>query len=780
MTLIRPGMVLAPSGDCKKLKGPHRVLKTFSDIDQAILIPIPSGPRKKEGRKKASYYAKGFIVVRCRDLEIWLDTREVVETTITLPACWYLSDDEIRAAYPPRGKAKESSMILRRDYKLRLIEPLLDVAEGADFNTFLGLEQAAALLAKERGASKIQILDALHRYFAFGSVINGLLPNYSRSGAPGVDRIAKDKKAGRKNAAARTGNDALAGKILTDEDRRNLADGWAMFVRPGSSVPDAFLAVSSTFYSKGQVLKHGVWSSELLEAHLRPTIWEFKYHGPKSDDKLSAARRLMGEGTWARDYQPLCGSSRDGIVAIGQVGSIDASPIDVNLNAIFSRLCPIGVGRGMFIRDGWLGLYHGLHVAIGGVGTADANLTILSAATDKTQLLRRYGLEDLDPEGIPPIFFSKYLSDNGELRSLEGINATVKELGSRIEFVERFRADRNSVAESGHHSRHRGFDHHLEGTTKGRQAKRGEPLAITRALLTRHEYMRLLLLWIYWANTQQQVPHLRTAEMRRQDVAPTRIAIYQWAKQKGYIAGKIVDSTFLESKLLPTFTASVQRNGIVLHRPNTGNAVELLPHARFYDDYLATSGIIRSAMNGGQKYLSVRAHPEDLSKVLFMDQHGIHVLRNTSDDAILLFEGSIPDLCAMKDADRREKVEGLTKHDQDLLDQKSFQEDVQESARANKLQEIEKNKERKAPQTKRANVRANQAAERQHNLDAEAKRASPPQPATRPVSDTVPNSEPSNNQGTPLSKEPCKVVPISMADHYRKRLRKFHNERDQK
>ena len=779
MISIRPGMVLAPVGDYGRLTGLHRVLKTFPGSDCAILIPIPAGPRKKENKKKASYFAKGFVVTSYSDIEIWLDKKEVVETSITIPAWWHLSDDDIRKIYPPRGDAKDSTIILRRDKKFSLIEPLLTLAEGADFQAFLGLTQAAAERARERNVSKVQVLDALHRYFAFGSVKCGLLPNYPHSGAPGIDRIAKGKKVGKKNAAASTGNHALTGKILTDEDRKNLRDGWTTFVRPGTSVPDAFLATSSMFYSKGQVLKHGVWTSDLLEAHLRPTIWEFKYHGPKDDDKLGAARRLMGEGTWALDYQPLCGSSRDGIVAIGQVGSLDASPIDVNLTAIFSRFCPIGVGRGMFIRDSWLGMYHGIHVAIGGLGTADADLTILSAATDKTQLLRRYGLEHLDPDGIPPIFFSKYLTDNGELRSLEGIHATVEELGSRIEFVERHRADRNSVAESGHHSRHRGFDHHFQGTTKGRQAKRGEVLPITRALLTRYEYMHLLLLWIYWANTQQEVPHLRTVEMRRERVAPTRIAIYQWAMKRGYIAGKPVDSTFLESKLLPTFTASIQRKGIILHRPHTGNAVELLPHARFYDDYLATSGIIRSAMNGGQKYLSVKAHPEDLSKALFVDQLGIHILRNPSDDAVLLFEGSIPDLCAMKDSDQRDNMESATKRDQDLSDQRAFREETQASALEEKAHELEKKKGRVPQKTKRANVRANQAAEKRRHFEDVAKQAAMlPGPDNLHSSSSAEQAKPPDNTAASIPKEPCKVVPISMADHYRNRLRKFHHGRE--
>jgi putative transposase len=639
MGAIAPGMVLAPAGNTMRLSTLHRVIKVFPDIDKAVLIEIPSGPRYSEGNKQPNYYSRGLIIKPCSDLLFWKeDTKEVVEAKISLPALWYCTDEEIRRMYPPRGTAKETSMIARRTKKLDLIAPLIEAFDTADFDRLLALEKQAAVRARALKISKVQVLDALHRYLAFGCFPNALLTNSWRQGAPGVERIPKERKAGRKNAAAKAGNDALAGKILTEEDRKNLKDGWAMYVRPGTPVAEAFIAMSGTFYSEGYSQKNGLWTPNLLDAHQRPTLDEFRYHGPKGDDMLGAARRLMGEGVWARDYRPLLGSASDGVAVIGQVGSVDASPIDVNLNAIFGRLRPIGVGRGLFVRDVRLGMYFGSHVAIGGIGTEEVNLALLDAATDKAALLRRYGLTELDPDGIPSLFFTRYLSDNGELRSLEGINAAVEQLGSRIEFIQSHRADRNSVSESGHHSRHRGIDHHLDGTTRGRQAKRGEQLPITRALLTRFEYVRLLLLWIYWVNTRQQVPHLLNTELRRAGVEPTRIAIYRWAQKNGRVGGKPMDPTFLQAKLMPTFTASIQRNGIVLHRPTTGNAVELLPHARFYDDYLATSGLIRAAVNGNSKYLQVKANPEDLSKVLLVDNKGIHVLRNTSDDVLILSE----------------------------------------------------------------------------------------------------------------------------------------------
>lgn len=776
---ISAGMIFAQP--CEDISNTRliRVVKVLPKDDRIIFIEIPSGPRRNKGRKYFNYYARGFESTQLSTFLQQVERRELVEANVQLPKWWFASDDEIRIAYPPKNGASESPMLVTRDFKLELIRPLLELVECSDFKALRAIGVATVRRANEAQVSLVQVKGAMHRYFAFGAFPNALLPNNPLKGAPGVSRVGKKAKLGRKNAVAQTGNTALEGKILTTEDRQNLVDGWDMFVRPGTSIPEAFLAMSGAFYNKGYSLKHGLWVPDLFDAHLRPTQREFAYHGPKGSDKLTAARRQMGEGEWARDFRPLSGSARDGVVGFGQVGSLDASPIDVNLNAIFSRSCPIGVGRGMFVRDVWLGMYCGLHVAIGGLGTDDANLAILDAATDKTAIFNRYNLSDLDPAGIPSVFFSKFLCDNGELRSQKGIESNVQGLGATIEFVESHRGDRNSISETGHHSRHRRLDHHIEGTTRGRQAKRGEPLPIKNALLTRFEYIRLALLWVYWANTQQEVPHLLTVEMRRAGVAPYRIAIYNWAKQEGLVRSRPIDPILLQAKLLPHFNASIQRNGIVLHRPDTGNAVELLPNANFFGDYLVTSGLIRSAMNGGKKYITVRAHPDDLSKVFLVDHEGVHVLKNTSPDAVWIHEGSIPDLCAWSDTERRDAVATASQRDQGLSDQRAFRDATQDKARNERKRERLEAKTKGVQKANRNQVRANQAAEARQSLEDSARRGAGHQPEVRtkpPIQPAAPPPALPSPSGMTAS-DSSNVLALNRTEMYQKRLAKFHRER---
>lgn len=789
-TTIEPGDVIIGTTDESPLHGPHRVLEVIRRLDRVTLIPIPVGPRKTAGKKQANYYARGFLSRRLSRLQFWLETNAIRKTVINLPNHWHLSDADLRKLSPPTNNPKipvedrhRSPLEIKRNFKWTLIEPLIPVTSEAAKTHPPDLTCIDTLVgerARQVGVSAGQVFDALHRYYAFGCIKNALLSNtVGRSGAPGQPRRAKNGvKLGRKNAAAKAGDTELAGLILDETHIQNLKDGYMMFVRPGTTVPQAFLSMSSTFYSNGHTIKHGHLTPNLLDAHLRPTESEFRWHGPCAEDGEDAARRLMGEGNWARNFRPLVGTVRDGIPTIGQVGSLDASPVDVNFVACGDPLQPIGVGRGLFVRDAWLGLYCGWTVGLGGLGTNDAKLAILRAATDKSPMLARYNL-DLPAEDFPSLFFSKYLSDNGELRSCDGIESIVDELTSRIEFIASGRADRNSPSESGHHSRHRGFDHHITGTTKGRQAKRGEPLAITKALLSRFSYVRLLLLWIHWANTKQKLPlHMVPTEMRREFSAQgktpdrTRIEIYRWAKANGYVSGKPVDSTYLRAHLLPKFTASVQRGGLILHRPNTGNAVELLHGARFNHEYLAYSGIIRDAMTRGKKHIEVCADPDDLSQIILVDKNGTHVIPNIKDDAILIHEGGIPDLCAINDLEKLYDVETASVRDQDAIDQQSFRKEAEADAKEKKKVARESLGKSKPPSVKSAGVRAAQALEKRAQLDEEVRRAADRGDASPPTHQElvmVPKS--------PALPAPPQPAPTRMIDLMKSRLSRFHSER---
>lgn len=751
---------------------------------QVVFIEIPQTAFCRGRESKRNYFVRGFRSANLRDLK-GLAAAETVNAALPPqpPARWTWSDAQIMEACKPKRRvfveqtgAWTSPDLLKRDTKWRLLEPLVSEAASGDLAIWLSLDAKVVARAREFGVGAVQARDALHRFYAFGSIKNTLLPNTPDSGRKGESRYSKKGvRLGRPNAAASAGKVEEQGKICDAQDRQNLQDGYAMYVRPGCSVGEAFIATSAAFYSEGMVKKHGMWVPQLLPARSRPTEREFRYHGPKGGDRHEAVRRLMGEGDWAKNHRGLIGSARDGIPSIGQVSSLDASPIDVNLTATFDRLCPIGVGRGLFVREAFLGLYLGWHIAIGGLGTDAAKLAILRASTGKAPLLKRLGLEDLPADDFPFLFSTRFMSDNGELRSSDGIGSCVEQLGACIEFVRRGRADLNSISESAHHARHRRLDHAMEGTTRGRAAKRGEALPITKALLTQFEYERLLALWVHWANTRQRVPHLVPTEMRRMMQGklfePTRISIYRWAKEVGYVVSKPIDPQMLQAHLLPSFTATVRRNGLILHRPGTGDSVKLLHNAHFNNRYLAETGLYRSFGPYEPPHVTVKADPNDLSRVLLIDELGIHEIPNVTSDIILVREGCIADLYAQHDVLNRDRIKDQSAVDQDLSDQRAYRQSTEDLARKQKAEALSERGRPSRQGRERSSVRANQAKEKDQQLDAALPRAAKAKAISRnPIKPVVAD-------GPAPDAESSTVIDINAL--LKSKLSKFHHGRQQ-
>ncbi|HRE16192.1 MAG TPA: hypothetical protein PLW86_03870 [Rhodocyclaceae bacterium] len=293
--------------------------------------------------------------------------------------------------------------------------------------------------------------------------------------------------------------------------------------------------------------------------------------------------------------------------------------------------------------------------------------------------------------------------------------------------------------------------------------------------MTQFEYERLLALWVHWANTKQRVPHLVPTEMRRmmhgKSFEPTRIAVYRWAKEVGYVVSKPIDPLMLQAHLLPSFTATVQRNGLVLHRPGTGDAVKLLHNARFNDRYLAETGLYRSFGRYEPPHIAVKADPNDLSRVLLIDERGIHEIPNATSDVILVREAGIADLCAQHDQLNRERIDDQSAVDQDLSDQRAYRQETQEPARKQKAEAMAERGRPAQHGTKRSSVRANQARDKDQQLDDALERAAK-------AKDIEPDVNKSATTDAPAPEaKPTTVIDINSL--LKSKLSKFHHGRQQ-
>ena len=654
-------------------------------------------------------------------VESALASGAIVITRPAPPPLAHLSDDAIRERYPRRTsetKRRERSdcaLLQTRDREWAWIKPLLEYVEAAPADAFETVVLTGMIQERsaEIGRQPRDLYNALHRVLALACGKNSLLPATPKCGGAGKQREPqKSDRLGRKNGAFLDGLIPSPGIHLSEIDKQRLALGWSAFLKEGRSVQEAWLLTCGAWWADGAQIGDGQELPRLLPAHLRPTLAHFRYWGPRDECGKSAFELLLRQSEWEKRYRPKLGTVFDGLVGVGQMGILDATSTDQAIVSLTSRLKALGACHRIMVHEGMSDVICGVYCGLEAPSGRTAQMAVLNAAMNKVGYFGRFGVA-ITNEQVPAVQFRKLLADNGELRNKGSIHAMTS-VNSAIEFVERRRSERKGPVEGGHHSIHRLVDNKGDGWTHGRQRERGENHSAIAACWTWFEYMRELLRAIVYYNCHHDATdfmsrHPFRTEMRRDGVAPNRAAIYAWCVKNNRISSPAMDIDLLRAKLLPEMNAVVRQNGVFLLRPDRGLKNEVVLGHRF-------SGPRAMELNwhrGGVKsfVVKVRVDPDNLERIWYLDELGIHPLTNLSNDILLLREGTMHDSLAMQDEQNVARIVDKSVQDQAASDLLFGILDVNLRARAAKRDEIN-SLGRKVTKTElRSNISENRAEE---------------------------------------------------------------------
>lgn len=701
--------------------GVHRVLWIHADPDRGwdllVTIEIPV----QSSNTPATRYYKAPVKRELSIVEAAMAAGTVVITRPALAALAHLSDDAIRERYPQRKSATKQrvrfdcALLQARDREWAWITPLLSYVEAAPADAFettvlTGMIQERA---KEIGRQPRDIYNALHRVLAIGCGKNSLLPATHKSGGAGKQREPENSdRLGRKNGAFLDGHTPSPGIHLSCLDKQRLALGWSTFLKEGRSVHEAWILTCGAWWSDGTHIVDGEELPRLLPAHLRPTLAQFRYWGPRDEDGKSAFELLLRPGDWEKNYRPKIGTVFDGVTGVGQIGIMDATPNDQGLVSMTFRLKALGTCHRILVHDAMSGVICGVYCGLEAPSGRTAQIAALNSAMDKVGFFARFGIT-ITNDQVPAVQFRKFLADNGELRNENSIRVMTS-IGSAIEFVERGRAERKSLVESGHRSIHHLVDNKGDGWTRGRQRERGEDHSAVAACWTWFEYMRELLRAIVYYNCHLDASNFMNrhpfgTEMKAKGVAPNRAAIHAWCVKNNRVGLVAMDVDLLRAALLPEMNAVVRQNGVFLLRPDRGLKNEVVPGHRFSGPRAMELGWHRGGVRSF--VVKVKVDPDNLEKIWYLDELGIHPLMNLSNDILLVREGTMHDSLAMQDEQNRAKIVDQSVHDQAASDLISGILDVNLKARAAKKDEIN-SLGRKVTKTElRSNISENRAEE---------------------------------------------------------------------
>jgi len=585
------------------------------------------------------------------------------------------SDDELDKKYL-RREQKKSFARREREERWDLIKPLVDGPDAVLlFDPQLRQEAVAkralvvATLPDQLRRLKRKIQDWLNQYWAGGSTRGALTPFTSTCGARGKEKQSA-RKLGRRNRPTRSGKRGNEGFIVTDYDKDIIRYSWRNYYTRGTTERKACRLMWREFYSTWLTDDYGRLRNVLLRPEDRPTPAQFHYWGQKQSPDQAAWRKQLAATAALRIDRALTGSANDGIVNIGQRGSIDSTSIDMDLVSTLCRLDRIGSAYRILVIDAMYGYIAGFYLGLLPPSAETVKLAILHAMTPKGAWLKWLGLDHHDIANWIPIHFQSFIADNTDARA-DRVFVALDDIGSGSLHIPVARSDLNSPVEVGHHRLHRSVDHNLLGTTFGQmQTERGDVSAPDRARHTIIEAIRETARGVYAENTTP-LDIEPTEEMREELIANgipiTRASLTALRIRQGRMARSLMNIDEARAHMMPITRGTFTKHGVLLLRPDTGNCRKFIKSVRYLSKHPVILNKFREAANQ-RKSRDIKMYddefrydPYNLTEIHFRHPHTgeMIALSGISADRELLGDCSYADILLRQDRYDLERPENL-------------------------------------------------------------------------------------------------------------------------
>ena len=579
-----------------------------------IPFPLEQPIKGKETLRTASYIKEPVAALVGETLA------RVAEGTVSFVAAEsvperLLLDEQLEKETTRKGLTRTrqatSKWVRKRDVLYKLIEAIL---QEHSVQQMLEEGKADEVFETQREELKLRdsrpIEQAWRRFQLYGGTKNALLPPYWRCGGRGRDKLFT-VPTGRPTGHPRY--------VLTKVDRKWLRSGWKKYKVKGVSDRDAYAATMTEYYPQSVTHESSTKCTVvLLPVSERPTLHQFRREGPKSSRKLRSSRINLGEQEFARTARGLNGTFRDGLVAVGQLGVLDATGEDQRIVSSASRLKLLPSSWRTMVVDGWLGYIFGVYRGFEHGGTLPGLLSLMNCAEDKVAFCAAHGrtIEARDWYSIVP---KRVRGDNGDLKSEAGI-ATLTMTQICLEITASYTAEWKHV-EPIHKKLHRDADHKMQASTHGKPLGRGE--RAPESAVKMEEGWPSILDAIFEHNNVDPVPHLLTIEMREAGVTPTRQCILEYCIEHGYIASEPADLSLMRTHCLPVLRGTVMGDGVHIFDP-TYNGKRYIPEMVYWSQWLADEGHTERGRVSPVE-VSIHIHPTALG-VAYINVNGLRPL----------------------------------------------------------------------------------------------------------------------------------------------------------
>lgn len=716
-----PGMALSPLSEGALLVEMHLILLADEVRDLVVLIPIT--PRQSAGRT----YFIGYKRMSYRAVHSALDIEQplLVQETFSPRTTSTLADEDLDTKYKKPGQSESSAL---RSLKRRwlMIEPMVTsidreilfdkdllqaevarrASELADERTYRAVllistnptakcntEPDMPSLEERKQTLVAEIKRLLNQYWAGGSTRGALITFSGNCGGLGKRKKVEGKALGRKSERTRAGKLDDEPLLIAPGDHNEDIIKYciAHYLIRGVTVAQALRRMWTDFYSEIIQLDSGKTKRCWLPRKQRPSRSQFEYRITLEGPEQAAWRKHLAPNSFERNFRAVMGSASDEVKAVGQRGGIDASPLDFQLVKLQARLERIGGAYRIILVDAMYGYIPGFYVGLDAPSSRTVKLAIHHALNpDKSEWLAGLGLEQ-DPNDWIPIHFADLWADNTDLRS-DDVMTSLAGIGTRVHYVPVRRADRNPLAESGHHIIHRLVDHKMLGSTYGKpRSERGEVSAVDRARHTLIQAIRETARAVHTHNTME-IDVVRPLWMKEKGVPPTRLSMTRATIERGKVARPLCSYDMAHIHLLPRHQGTFTLKGVRLHREDTGRKVSFIEPLAYVSTHPEIVKKVEEARRGGKRdpdyfRATFLVDPYVLRRCWYLNLQTMQIIPLELkilgiDDIDLPYEATLHDVADLMQADTVEAPVWREKREEKLGSMEAEQDQTKEEAEA--------------------------------------------------------------------------------------------------
>lgn len=687
MSIFIPGQILKPTCEGALFDEPMRVL--YQTHQLVVLIPISlQRSFNRTFYRAPRRYPRQVLEAQCR----FPDPKLVLAQEGPPEGDQALTDEELARKYTGRNEKPAKALQLRIE-RWAMLEPLVMADDAELLFAPEILNQRLKARANELAEGSVaqttmfrQLQQLIYCYWAGNSMRRALTPNLGNCGGRGQSRQAK-KPLGRPPLGADLDDPTTLSYVLTEHDKDIIDYCWRHFFIRKKTLMQACRRMWEVFYSYEVRQADGTVRNEWQPKHLRPSAMQFKTWGEKRNPDAAGWKRQFPATTLARIDRHLKSSANDGVVAVGQRAAVDSSPPDMEFVSLVDRLKRIGGANRILVVDMAHGYIPGLYFGLDAPSAKTVMLAFLDAMSEKRDLLKFLGLDDIPPEDWIPITFSSAISDNTDLRC-QAVHDGLAAIGTHCMHVPVARSDMNAMAEAGHHVVHRMVDHQMDGSTYGQRTERGETSATERARHTVLEGYRECIRAIHAYNTKP-LEIEPTLEMLRDGVELTRLGLTRWDIQRGKVARSLLSIEEARMQLLPRCKGTFTQAGVRLLRDDRGDKRVFLRRLRYLsNDKVIVRKLIEAKLERRKKsptYFDGEFlyHPTFPHQIWYRDlaQNRLIDLTWLSEDVDLPYEATLADIFDLEDEDaiRRPQMEEVRQRIQGRME--AGQEKTRQEAR---------------------------------------------------------------------------------------------------